>query len=98
MAENEKLTGVPIDDDDLDGVAGGVNLLPLDGLDEVQELLKSGELNPVPAPGFGSTTTLLRPDGSPGTVGPLDSDTMRRAEEFRQGMNLGGLPNPKGQF
>lgn len=92
MANSEKNMGVPIDDDALDGVSGGVNLLPLDGLDQIKELIQSGEPLTISTPVTENQRVLVKPEGTPGTVSPLDSEATRIAEEFRHGMNLGGLP------
>ncbi|MDE6730903.1 MAG: hypothetical protein K2J71_09050 [Oscillospiraceae bacterium] len=96
MADNMKNIGVPIKDDDLDGVVGGVNILPLtnEEREQIINALSSGEFG---APQNQNTINNLSerfrlPACSPGTVEPLDNAATRIAEEFRQGMNLGGLP------
>lgn len=95
MADIEKNTGQPIDDEELGGVVGGVSLCPglsQDDLEQMRNALNSGEFKVEPNPNTINTRNLTKPAGSPGTVSPLDSEATRVAEEFRQGMNLGGLP------
>lgn len=94
MADNEKKIGVPIDDDALDGVVGGVSLCPglsTEDLEELRNALNSGKFKVEPYPNTTNTRNLTRPADSPGTVEPLDNEATGRAEEFRQGMNLGCL-------
>lgn len=85
MTDHEKNVGIPIEDDELDGVAGGVSVLP--GAEEIQQLLKSGEPITVTAPTTTINTRVLTSrDVTPGTVEPLNTDVANRAEEFLHGI------------
>lgn len=95
MADIEKTTGQPIDDEELGGVVGGVSLCPglsQDDLERMRNALNSGEFKVEPNPNTINTINLTKPADPPGTVSPLDSEATRIAEELRQGMNRGGLP------
>ncbi|MCM1023707.1 MAG: hypothetical protein NC395_06570 [Prevotella sp.] len=82
MTDFEKNAGIPIDDDELDEVAGGVTVLP--GAEDIQRLINSGETITVTSPTTVNRSVLTRRDGIPGTLEPLDPDTVNMAEEFRQ--------------
>ena len=92
MADIKKTAGEPIDDEELGGVVGGVAGLSEEELEHIRNALKSGEFEIKLYPNTIKTRILTSPTCSPGTIEPLDNEATKRAEEFRQGINLGGLP------